>query len=78
MQKYYQHDEQTWMTNRLDNNFIKKIKKIKCNYSCDFVYSIILQESNHRCGDLIFRDFYQQTLETLKFAKDQKKDSLVI
>ena len=24
LQKYYQHDEQTWMTNRQDNHFIKK------------------------------------------------------
>ena len=30
-------------------------------------------ESNHRCGDLIFRDFYQQTFETLKFAKTKKR-----
>ena len=38
-------------------------------------------ESNHpECGDLIFRDFYQQTFETLEVLDkiDPKKYSLVI
>ena len=74
LQKYYQHDEQTWMTNRQDNNFIKKIRKIKCIYSHVILYAPHnFAESNHSCGDLIFRDFYQQTLETLKFAKPKKR-----
>ncbi len=72
--KYYQHDEQTWITNRQDNYFIKKIRKIKQNYSHLILYAPHnFAESNHRCGDLIFRDFYQQTLETLKFAKTKRK-----
>ena len=74
LQKYYQHDEQTWMTNRQDNHFIKKIRKIKHIYSHVILYAPHnFAESNHSCGDLIFRDFYQQTFETLKFAKTKRK-----
>ena len=32
---------------------------------------IVLQKVT-RCGDLIFRDFYQEAIETLEFAKKQK------
>jgi len=73
LQKYYQHDELTWMINRQDNHFIKKIRKIKHTYSHVILYAPHnFAESNHSHGDLIFRDFYQQTFETLRFAKTKK------
>ena len=77
--KYFQHDEQTWITNRRDNSFIRRIKKFKKNYSHVILYAPHnFAESNHRCGDLIFRDFYQQTKETLEFARTKKKYFMAI
>ncbi len=70
VKKYYDHDELNWITSKDNNNFIKKIKIDKLNYSNTILYAPhCFAESNHRCGDLIFRDFYQQTIETLEFAK---------
>ena len=61
------------MTSKDNNNFIKKIKIKKLNYSNTILYAPhCFAESNHRCGDLIFRDFYQEAIETLEFAKKQK------
>ena len=72
LRKYYQHDEQTWITAKNNDKFIKRIEKIKKDYSHIILYAPHnFAESNHRCGDLIFRDFYQQTEETLQFAKEK-------
>ena len=61
------------MTNRQDNHFIKKIRKIKHIYSHVILYAPHnFAESNHSCGDLIFRDFYQQTFETLNLQRLKK------
>ena len=73
---YFQHDEQTWKVNNQNNNFLKKILKIKKKYSHVILFAPHnFAESNHRCGDLIFRDFYQQTEQTLEFAK--KKENIL-
>lgn len=73
IKKYFDHDELNWMTSKDNNNFIKKIKIKKLNYSNTILYAPhCFAESNHRCGDLIFRDFYQEAIETLEFAKKQK------
>lgn len=71
---FFQHDEQTWKNNREESFvFFNKINKFKKKYSHTILYAPHnFAESNHRCGDLIFRDFYQQTIETLKFAKKNK------
>ena len=71
---FFQHDEQTWKNNREESfDFFNKINKFKKQYSHTVLYAPHnFAESNHRCGDLIFRDFYQQTVETLKFAKKNK------
>ncbi len=71
---FFEHDEQTWKNNREERLvFFNKINKFKKEYSHTILYAPHnFAESNHRCGDLIFRDFYQQTIETLKFAKKNK------
>ena len=70
---YFKHDEITWKVNNQNNIFLKNIKKIQKKYSHTILYAPhAFAESNHKCGDIVFRDFYQQTVETLSFARDKK------
>ena len=50
--------------------FFNKINKFKKKYSHTILYAPHnFAESNHRCGDLIFRDFYQQNYRNIKIRK---------
>lgn len=70
---YFEHDELNWQNKKTNQRFINKIKKIKKNFSKTVLLAPHnFAESNHRCGDLLFRDFFQQTEETLKFATNKK------
>lgn len=70
---YFEHDELNWKNQKKNKKFINQIKKIKKNFSKTVLYAPHnFAESNHRCGDLLFRDFFQQTEETLKFANNNK------
>jgi hypothetical protein len=70
---YFQHDEQNWFGDTKNKHFINRIMKLKNKFkNVVLIAPHAFSESNHLYGDLIFRDFYQQTIQTLNFAKTKK------
>jgi hypothetical protein len=73
--KVLQHDELNWKNKHRNKNFLLNIKILKKKYKNIILFAPhALSESNHLFGDIIFRDFHQQTTETLGFARNQKKN----
>lgn len=72
--KVLQHDELNWKKKNKNKIFLSDLQSLKKKYSNVILYAPhALSESNHLFGDILFRDFYQQTIETLQFARNQKK-----
>jgi hypothetical protein len=64
-------DEKYWKDFKEDHKFNNLILKKKKKYSKIIVFaSHCFSEINHYTGDIIFRDYFQQFIETLKFAKN--------
>jgi hypothetical protein len=73
--KVLQHDELNWKNKNKNKNFLLNIKILKKKYQNIILFAPhALSESNHLFGDIIFRDFHQQTTETLSYAGNQKKN----
>lgn len=61
------------------SNFIKKLNRIKKNHQINLLAAHCFSDSPHLCADMIFRDYYDQFLQTINFIrKNDKKNFWII
>jgi len=68
-------DEKYWSKFSKNQVFLSQIKKERKKFKKIIVFaSHSFSENNHYTGSIIFRDYFQQFVETIKFAKKDKNN----
>ena len=68
-------DEKYWSKFSKNKFFFEKLKKARKKYKKVIVFaSHSFSENNHYTGSIIFRDYFQQFLQTIEFAKKDKNN----
>jgi hypothetical protein len=68
-------DEKYWSKFSKNEVFLSQLKKEKKKFKKIIVFaSHSFSENNHYTGSIIFRDYFQQFVETIKFAKKDKNN----
>ncbi len=69
------YDEKYWKDFKEYPKFTKELIEKKKKYSKLIIFaSHSFSENNHYTGNIVFRDYFQHFLETLRFAKNDKKN----
>ncbi len=67
-------DEKYWKISKEYPKFTNTLLQKKKKYSKVIVFAMhCFSEINHATGDIVFRDYFQQFIETIKFAKKDKR-----
>ena len=68
-------DEKYWSKFKNNKTFLNRLKNEKKKYKKTIVFaSHSFSENNHYTGSIIFRDYFQQFVQTIKFAKKDKNN----
>ena len=59
-------------------NFLKKLNRINKTHQINLLAVHCFSDSPHLCGDMIFRDYYDQFMQTINFIRNDKKNFWIV